>query len=1055
MAVRYSKVLAGSIALLQLSILVVISPVLASDPVETFIVMADSIARASGDEALAAYVSENSILLGAAVGQLADVALDLEETGQHDAADENLDFAGRIAEIYQSQTGSSAPLDHIRTIRNWTDDEYAVWRQAKTLVDTATAARNSGEYDRAVTLLDEAMDLYDSIGDRRSIAVLWGSLGVVCWYEGDFEAVARNYENALAARRAIEDRILEGKTLNGLGSVNYQLGNLEIARDYYNKAINLRQDTGDLGGLATSLTYLGNVYLAIGRFVEARRALERALPVVESTGNMTKQYELLTSIASLNAEMGRMASSNSTYREALALAQEMDDPKCQIICHNNLALNFAEAYRYGEAMRELEAVKALLDQHPDAEQAIVYHRNSGITNLRIGELEWAQSDFDTLLEMADEYQMPAFELEALINLGYLARENGEFVDGLYHAEDAFDLAEEIGNPRMLRESLVLMAEIERDLGRYDDAVESWETLIGRDEAEGVEAKIATDRIGLANSHVLAGRSDVARAILKEAGPAIEATEDGDLILALASGIGHSFEKTNPDSACFYYEKTLALLDETRREIGATEVRTGYLGGSRRFYYEEVATYYAGLSGGDQGNKWAERAFVTIERAKARGLLDLVEAAVLASGSSAEDALLDSLYSLDPETPGYPERERRLKSLYARSRQDRLESLGGAHGRPEIVAGPDDIRRVLPEHTVLLAYALGDTSSLLWAVDAEGCEVYPLPERTDLRDVVAGLRDAIANPIIEDQTLRRTARRLHELLVEPAAGHIEKAEHLIIVPDGALFELPFEVLLTEEPASNTAWKDMPYLARTHSITYVPSASVYLALRGAKRDGDFERFLLAMGDPDYRMLKPLPGMWGRLAQLPHSRDEVLGIGSLLNDEKKAIYLGSDANEAVLKAKLRDERIRIVHLAAHGMVDPAEPTASCIALCPDKEGTENGYFQTLEVMSTQMDVGLIVLSACESARGRIGRGEGVVGLSRAFLASGTQGIVASLWAVSDESTAKLMKEFYRRMLEDKRPAGRALNDARFALMEDSRYAHPFHWSSFVVIGLERAPW
>jgi CHAT domain-containing protein len=105
--------------------------------------------------------------------------------------------------------------------------------------------------------------------------------------------------------------------------------------------------------------------------------------------------------------------------------------------------------------------------------------------------------------------------------------------------------------------------------------------------------------------------------------------------------------------------------------------------------------------------------------------------------------------------------------------------------------------------------------------------------------------------------------------------------------------------------------------------------------------------------------------------------------------------------------------------------------------------------------MDVGLIVLSACESARGQIGRGEGVVGLSRAFLASGARGLIASLWAVSDESTARLMEEFYERMLKGRQPAGQALNDARLALMKDTRYAHPYHWSAFVVIGLEDAPW
>jgi CHAT domain-containing protein len=103
----------------------------------------------------------------------------------------------------------------------------------------------------------------------------------------------------------------------------------------------------------------------------------------------------------------------------------------------------------------------------------------------------------------------------------------------------------------------------------------------------------------------------------------------------------------------------------------------------------------------------------------------------------------------------------------------------------------------------------------------------------------------------------------------------------------------------------------------------------------------------------------------------------------------------------------------------------------------------------------VGLVVMSACESARGKISRGEGVVGLSRAFIAAGAEAVVASLWAVSDASTAELMKTMYANMMGEKEPAGRALNEARLALIDGEEYAHPFYWSPFVVIGDGTAPW
>ncbi len=1030
----------------------------AFDPVAAFIAKADSLSGAAGDEAFATYMSEHIILVGAAVGQLIDTALEAGEGGQPGAAEANFALASRLADVCSRQTGARASRDLISTYRGWDKSQLALRKQAKDLEQQATAARSSGDIDRAIALLNQAMKIYESIGDKRSIAVLWGSLGVAYWAKGDYEAVARQYENALAARRAIDDRILEGKTLNGLGSVNYQLGRLEVALDYYRQAIDLRHATGDSDGLATSLTYLGNTYIVMGRTMDARTTLEKALPIVRQTENKGQRYELLTSIASLNAEMGRGTSSNDAYEEALGLAQAIGDPKREIICRNNLALNFAEAYRYGESLDQLDALRALLDEHPDPEQTVIFYRNRGITNMRIGELESARDDFNALLELSEKHGMPIFQLEALINLGFLLEELGELEEGLSYAERALALAEELNNPKMAREALVLAGQLERNLGRYESSINRWNAALAKDERDSLDANMALDRVGLASVHVLAGRSDEAREILRDTQPAVERTQDGDLIVASAFCMGHSFEKSHPESARYYYERGLNLLDKTREQIGGTEIRTGYLGGSRRFYFEEVATYYAGLAQGKDGAEWSALAFRTVERAKARGLLDMLDASVLASGTSAEEALLDSLYDLDRGSPDYAERERRVKDLYAKAREERLRSSGAIRSQASI-AGPDDIRKILPGGTALLEYVLGDTLSLVWVIDREGYQVYPLPKRSTVEEAVKTLRDALAHPMLADEALRRAARELYVAIVSPADSHLRKAKNLVIVPDGILFDLPFEVLLTQEPTGDLAWGKLPYLARSHSITYAPSASTYLALHarpglGGKSAGS-TLDLVAMGDPDYSLLKPLSERMAPLQPLPHTRSEVSNIATILKNRNVNIYVGREADEATLKASLRGQPIRIVHLATHGIIDPAEPAASSIALCRDSNGAEDGYLRTLEVMASPIDVGLIVLSACESARGEIGRGEGVVGFSRAFLAAGAHSIVASLWPVSDQSTAMLMEIFYKRMFTKKEPVARALNEARLALMADARYAHPFYWSPFVVIGSEYSPW
>ena len=385
------------------------------------------------------------------------------------------------------------------------------------------------------------------------------------------------------------------------------------------------------------------------------------------------------------------------------------------------------------------------------------------------------------------------------------------------------------------------------------------------------------------------------------------------------------------------------------------------------------------------------------------------------------------------------------------REERMHrSLAGMRSEG-FVTGLSAIKDILPEETVMLAYAVGDTTSMLWAIDKDRCECYLLPGRREIGADITRLRDAMSKPGKGDATLVSSSRRLYEALVEPAEEWLEGAGTLLIVPDGMLFECPFEVLLTEEPAQGGSWSDQPFLGRSFTTLYAPSASVYARLHGDGRRQKYKRELLAVGDPDFSALEGRSGV--TLEELPYSRAEIEGICSLYKKSKISKLCGADATESNLEAAIREERPRILHLATHGLVDPADPSASCIALSRDALGAEDGYLHMLEILSMPFDVELVVLSACESARGRLSRGEGVVGLSRAFIASGAGGVVASLWAVSDESTARLMNEFYEGMVKEGESAAEAMKGARLALIASDEYSHPFHWSPFVVIGSETA--
>jgi len=1027
------------------------STLLAQDPTGHYIATVDSLARTASPESLSAYVGAHSLLAGAAVGQLLDAAVTAGDGGRKDAERENIALADRIAALYRDATGSAALPDLVASYRSWGADERALRRTAKGFEKDASSAQTEKRFDDAIALLERSAEIHRRIGDGYSEAIVRGSLGVAAFYKADFKAVQEFYRSALEARRRIENYILVGRTLNGLGTAAFMLEDYRGSVDYYRQAIELRRKTGDVGGLGTSLTYLGNAYTQLGRLADARDALEEALVIVERTGNRKQRFELLNSIAGLQSDMGRIGESNESYRTALDLALAGGDAQAEIVCRMNIALNLRGASRYREALAELDRVEALLVDNPDPVQAVLLHRNRGQICVETGDLDRARDDLLAYLTKARENGMEAQEIEAMVKLGYLYLELQAIDPGLVLADSARARAERAGNRPFTREADLLAAQLEQSRGEVTAALAHYERALERDRADGAERDALQDELGVGNATALQGRSADARRIFFGLEPRIRAAGMEDLLLTLSLGVGHSFERDDPDSARFYYGRSLDLMERARADIGGAELGSSYLGGTRRHYSEEIARYYARVARETGKRRWIDEAFRAIERAKARGLLDLLEGSLVHEQSDAERAVLDSIYRLDSAAPGYADEQRRLDRRYRKIRDARMSSATGTLDERAGVADLDQVRESLPKGTALFAFAVGDSVSLLWVMDRKGVALFELPPRSALRDDVAMLSSALVNPGGGDAALRRYARKLFLTLLAPGNEYLGRDSRLVIVPDDCLFEIPFEALLAEETGQETAWDDCSFLAKSHLVSYAPSGTVYMKLhRDAPFPGTIE--LLAVGDPEYGAAGDTAAA---LRRLPHSRGEVEGIGSNFKPGKRLLSFGCDATEARLKEELRARRPRLLHLAAHGIVDPVNPAASCIALLPDSAGREDGLLHTLEILSLPLSCRLVALSACESARGRIGRGEGVVGLSRAFLAAGASCVVSSLWAVSDESTSLLMRAFYTSMVHDGRSAVTALNEARLELMRTSGYEHPFYWAPFIAVGSERAPW
>ncbi len=1044
---------------MALIIVVSTSSVAAQDPVMDFIIAADSIYKAAGEEALTEYVGSKSILTGAAVHTLIDIARIVGDQGSAADEKENMEFAELISRIYMDNGGDPAPYELVAVYREWTPEQRKARAGAKTLEDQAAEARKAREFDTAAEHFARALDIYKEIGDTYSEARIYGSYGVLYWYAGDFDSVLRYYMQALSARRAIDNAIMEGSTLNGIGSVWSMQDQFDSSEVYYKRAIDLRSRTGDLRGLGTSLTYLGNIYYRQGMFPAARKSYSDAAEIVAVTGNRVQQIDLLNSVANVDYSSGQLRRSSESYFKALEIALDLreDDPEVsiqsEISIRMNISTNLTEEYRYREALSQYEIVGELLEKSPNPQKYVMYTASLSQVYSEMGEFENAREYALVSLENANEMGAAELKMLAMNNLGGLYLTVGAYDKGLEVADSIIALAEREGNITRIMAAHSLAAEFEKKRMNLDLALEHTQIALEIAVSNEEEREILRNEIGMANILAMQEKNLEARDIYRKVLPRSTASGYDWMEDAIWLGIGHTFEEEDPDSARYFYEKALSLIGRAAAEAGSAELGSGMQLGSRHEYYVEITEYYAGMALSTGEDEWSSDAFRTAEKAKARGLLDLVSNTIATEHSQEEEAVLDSIYSLDPEGEKYRQDLEYLERKYRNLRSERLESATGGLAQTGPVTDLKDVQKELPRGTAMFSYSIGHNRSWLWVIDRKGHDLIELPGRSELNSSVSRFSQALKRPGAGDAAVMTSARELYSTLVEPAESRLEKADRIIVVPDEILFEIPFEALISEEAGEGSQWKDLAFLFREHQVLYTPSASVYRELRREKQSGKYSLELFAVGDPDYSSMSEAGGI--TLRPLPDTRLEVESIGAKFKDDERIVLVGSEASEAALKGTISKQPSRILHIAAHGLVDPVTPTASSIALYAEPGDGEDGYLHTLEILALPLGSELVVLSACETATGRVSRGEGVVGLSRAFLGAGASAVVSSLWAVSDESTAQLMTAFYEKMRGKKRPAVRAMNEAKLEMLESGEYSHPFHWASFIVIGSEKSPW
>ncbi|MDM8548956.1 CHAT domain-containing tetratricopeptide repeat protein, partial [Desulfobacterales bacterium HSG2] len=872
------------------------------------------------------------------------------------------------------------------------------------------------------------------IGDRRGEGLALTNIGVVYYDLGQYDKALTYYGQALAIDREIGDRRGEGSDLSNIGVVYGNLGQYDKALTYYGQALAIRKEIGDRRGEGSDLSNIGVVYGNLGQYDKALTYHGQALAIRKEIGDRRGEGSDLSNIGVVYYDLGQYDKALTYYEQALAIDREIGD-------------------RRGEGS-DLTNIGVVYDNLGQYDRALTYCEQALAIRKEIGDRRGEGSD--------------------LTNIGVVYGNLGQYDRALTYCEQALAIRKEIGDRRGEGSVLTNIGVVYGNLGQYDKAEKSFAQSMRIFSEIGAPDALWVALRGLAQ----------AEAKLKKYENAVSHYKDSlDHIEAVRKDISEKEHKTSFMRRRLYvYDEFITLL----RELHQKHPAKGYDKESfkiferkqGRIFLEQMGESGARNFGGFPDEMRKRETELANRLAKTRsGLTD-------ERSKPSEDRNIKRIRELEA---GIGEITKEETALQEKIREKHPDYYALKYPRP--VSLGDLQKNVLRPGEMMLIYNVMEEITCLWIIGRETFKFYPLPiTESDLSDKIAAFRkypDAVLKEI-EEKTgnarlsliarhslplIRKKGKELCDLLIpEQARKHLKNARPLFIIPTGPLYDLPFEALDFKGD----------YLIEKHPVAYLSSASLLKILRDAqeRKKADASHPLLAFANPDYGTPEPgsstvtemrtqsyLAALGGEFAPLPVTEEQVKKIRHIF--KAGDLYLRKDASLTNVSALHRDEKLddyRHVIFACHGVVPSGKITPvnqpALVLSHPDPVTKGEGYLKMADVFGLRLNAELVTLSACNTGRGENVRGEGVRGLTRAFMYAGTPAVAVTLWSVADRSTKDLCIGFYKYLKAGKAPIC-ALRQIKLDMIrgeieldtirDEQRelYQHPFFWAPVVLWG------
>lgn len=730
-----------------------------------------------------------------------------------------------------------------------------------------------------------------------------------------------------------------------------------------------------------------------------RRDWEEALQIATELGDAKWKNRASGEIGFAMFLQGDMMNARQKVAGALIGASAMHDAGAQIRYLGAVGTGMVFLGSYDEAMGYFDKALKIAQASPDAGYPYLVQTGRVQALKAMGRLDAAQQLADEIIAQAQAQQKHVKETQALITASRIARARHDEAQAIHGLQSAIDLASTGGFQRLVTHAQFELADIYQAQGRLAEAKEL-----------AAAAAETTQRIG--DLYLVPGR-----------------------LQALADLEASQHQYQEADAA---YDQAEDILDAMIGNVTAVPAKTALITGMSEIY----TGHFALLAGHLHDTK---KAYSVLERARGRVITDLLMSGQrLNTPQEREIEHQISRLNLELSKARSTREIREIRDRIFLAEQARWLAPGSSpwKSRPMEPVGLDKVQASLSPTEVVLEYVLADPRSYCLAITRDNVRVVALASR----EAIETLAGAYLTKIKAKQSAPVEAHRVYDTLFK-GIPEITR-EHWIIVPDGRLHLLPFDALPDENGR---------YVVHSHTITYAPSATSMYLMNADRRLRQSRRYpLLAVGGvsydqrPDVSKLAVTAGyVRGGLGELPGSKQEVLAASTALNSQSNTLLLGPAATESAFKHAPLDD-FEVIHLAVHGFADEKHPERAALMLLSDPAAGEDGILQPSEIMQLHTNAEIVVLSACDTAVGRLQGEEGIANISRAFLLAGAKNVISTLWSTDDIFSAYLMKRFYARLAANATVASALTGAKREVLRTYGKEALPYYWAGFTLEGL-----